>query len=336
MPVKKGITIKDLAKKLNMSVSTVSKALSNHVNISDLTKERVQQLAREWNYVPNEAARHFKQNKSFTLGVVIPDLIDQFFVAAIRGLEEIAGEHRYQVVIAQSHEDADKEERIIKNLISNRVDGVIITISKSTKKSELFTRLEQNGIPVVFLARSFGQPLFNNVIADNIQAGSLAIDYLYQLGHRRIAHLMGPNILSTSHERFMGYKKALKKLKIDFDPHLLREVDFSEQKTHQLMKELLTADNPPTAFFVFKSYVSLDAINYIKSYHPGLLDTIDIIGFGNLPLIKYLDAKPRASLDENAYEMGLTAAGLLMELINNPAESTRPVSIKIPCELIIH
>ncbi len=232
-----------------MSVSTVSKALSNHANISNLTKERVHRLAREWNYVPNEAARHFKQNKSFTLGVVIPDLIDQFFVAAIRGVEEIAGKHKYQVIIAQSHEDAEKEEQIIKNLISNRVDGVIITISKNTNKTELFTQLEQNGIPVVFLTRSFGQPLFNNVTADNIYAGELATNYLYQLGHRRIAHLMGPKTLSTSHQRFEGYIKGLEKLKIGFDPGLLREVDFSEEQTHQAIKELLKIKNPPTAFF---------------------------------------------------------------------------------------
>ncbi len=336
MPVKKGVTIKDIAKKLNMSVSTVSKALSNHANISDLTKERVRRLAKDWNYVPNEAARHFKQSKSFTLGVVIPDLIDQFFVAAIRGVEEIAGKHKYQVIIAQSHEDPDKEEQIIKNLISNRVDGVIITISKNTNKSDLFTQLEQNGIPVVFLTRSFGQPIFNNVTADNIHAGSLAIDYLYQLGHRRIAHLMGPKILSTSHQRLEAYKKALEKLKIDFDLQLLREIDFSEEKTHQAMRELLKVKNPPTAFFVFKTYVSLDAINYVKIHHPKLLPKIDIIGFGNLPLIKYLDIKPKASLEENSYEMGLKAASLLMKLINNPTGSEPPVSIKIPCELIIH
>jgi LacI family transcriptional regulator len=334
--VKKGVTIKDIAKKLNMSVSTVSKALSNHANISNLTKERVHRLAREWNYVPNEAARHFKQNKSFTLGVVIPDLIDQFFVAAIRGVEEIAGKHKYQVIIAQSHEDAEKEEQIIKNLISNRVDGVIITISKNTNKTELFTQLEQNGIPVVFLTRSFGQPLFNNVTADNIYAGELATNYLYQLGHRRIAHLMGPKTLSTSHQRLEGYIKGLEKLKIGFDPGLLREVDFSEEQTHQAIKELLKIKNPPTAFFVFKTYVSLDAINYIKINHPKLLQKIDIIGFGNLPLIKYLDIKPKASLEENSYEMGLQSATLLMKLINNPADPGPPVSIKIPCELIIH
>lgn len=319
-----------------MSVSTVSKALSNHANISTLTKERVQQLASEWNYVPNEAARHFKQNKSFTLGIVIPDLIDQFFVAAIRGVEEIAGKHKYQVIIAQSHEEADKEEQILKNLISNRVDGVIITISKNTNKTELFTQLQQNGIPVVFLTRSFGQPLFNNVTADNVQAGGLAINYLYQLGHRRIAHLMGPKILSTSHQRLEGYKKALGKLKIDFDPLLLKEVDFSEAQTHQAMKDLLKIKNPPTAFFVFKTYVSLDAINYIKIHHPRLLHKIDMIGFGNLPLIRYLDAKPRASLDENPYQMGLKAATLLMKIIGNPVESSSPVSIKIPCKLITH
>lgn len=318
-----------------MSVSTVSKALSNHANISDLTKERVKRLAKEWNYVPNEAARHFKQNKSFTLGVVIPNLIDQFFVAAINGVEEIAGKHKYQVIIAQSHEDPEKEAQIIQNLISNRVDGIIITISKDTKNTALFTRLKETGIPVVFLTRSFGQSVFNNVTADNVDAGELAVDYLYHLGHRRIAHLMGPQTLSTSFERLEGYKKALEKLHLPFDPQLLKAVDFSEAQTHQVMNELLQLKNPPTAFFVFKTYVSLDAINYIKKNRPKLLQKIDFIGFGNLPLIKYLDTKPKASLEENSYEMGLKAAGLLMKLISNAADTT-PASIKIPCKLIIH
>ena len=115
--MKKGVTIKDIAKKLNMSISTVSKALSNDINISAFTKERVQNLAKEWSYIPNEAARHFKLNKSFTIGLIIPDLLDQFYVLAINGVEKIAEKEKYNVIISQSHEDVGKEENILSALL---------------------------------------------------------------------------------------------------------------------------------------------------------------------------------------------------------------------------
>ncbi|WP_300598919.1 LacI family DNA-binding transcriptional regulator [Niabella sp.] len=335
--MKKGVTIKDIAAKLNMSVSTVSKALNDNSSISTMTKERVVNLANEWNYVPNEAARHFKQSKSFTLGLVIPDLLDQFYVLAINGVEAVAGANKYQVIVAQSHEDTEKEEQIIQNLISSRVDGVIIAISKNTKKTGLFQRLEQTGIPVVFLSRSLNDPGFDAVVTDNEHAAELAIDYLVKKQHRRIAHLMGPAALGTSHLRHEGYRRALEKQGIPYDPELVREIDFSVTQTDHMMEALFALPDPPTAFFTFKSYVSLDALRFVKERYPKRLQQIDMVGFGNLPLIQYLDHKPSASIDENSFEMGITAAELLLKHIDHTADTPLPVStVRIPCKLIIH
>lgn len=335
--MKKGITIKDIAAKLNMSVSTVSKALNNHPSISDFTKERVIKLAEEWNYVPNEAARNFQQSRSFTLGLIIPELLDQFYVLAINGVETVAEKNKYQVIVAQSHEDADKEELIIKNLISTRVDGVIIAISKNTKKTELFDQLERTGIPVVFLSRSLNDSGFDSIATDNENAAELAIDFLYKKGHRRIAHLMGPKALKTSHMRLEGYRHALEKRKIAFEEELVTETDLSPEKTNEAVTKLLSLTKPPTALLTFKNYMSLDAINTIREKFPERMDAIDIVGFGNLPLIQYLDHKPTASIDENSYEMGVKAAELLLKHIQHEEETPLPVStIKVPCKLIVH
>src|SRR5215207_5409330 len=167
--MKKGVTIKDIARKLNMSVSTVSKALSNDLSISILTRERVKNLAEEWNYIPNEAARHFKLNKSFTLGLIIPDLLDQFFVLAINGVEQIAADEKYHVILSQSHESEIKEERIVDLMIRNRVDGVIAVIAKNTKDMSSFQKLINIGIPVVFFTRPPKGSCYNYVYANSMQ-----------------------------------------------------------------------------------------------------------------------------------------------------------------------
>src|SRR6185437_1453681 len=142
-------TLKDIARKLNMSISTVSKALNNNVDISPLTKERVQKQASEWNYIPNDTARHFKLNKSFTIGLIIPDLLDRFYVLAINGIEEIAAKENYNIIITQSHEDITREENIASIMIRNRVDGVIVAITKNTVDMAALEKFKLVGIPVM-------------------------------------------------------------------------------------------------------------------------------------------------------------------------------------------
>ena len=335
--MKKGVTIKDIARKLNMSVSTVSKALSNDQSISTLTRERVQQQAKEWNYIPNEAARHFKLNKSFTIGLIIPNLLDQFYVLAINGVEGIAEKKNYNVILTQSHEDVINEEKITNMMIRNRVDGVIVAITKNTVNMLLFQKLISIGIPVVFIAREPQSQSFSFVSSNNQEGAFDATVFLIKKGHHRIAHIMGPESMQTSQVRFEGYKQALLEHGIPFDNALVKVADFSEKSTAEVMNELMALAEPPTGVFTFKNYITLDAIEFLKDNYPAQLDTIDFVGFGNLPLLQYLDHKPAASIEENSFEMGNQAAQLLFRMIEEKTdEQSEGENIKIPCVLVVH
>jgi DNA-binding LacI/PurR family transcriptional regulator len=334
--MKKGITIKDIAKKLNMSVSTVSKALNNDPTISTLTKERVHQLAKDLHYVPNEAARNFKLNKSFTIGIIIPNLIDQFFILAINGVEAIAEKENYNVILAQSHEDVSKEEKITNVMIRNRVDGVIVTITKNTVDMLLFENLMAMGIPVVFIAREPASPAFSYVLSDNVEGGFKATNFLIEKGHHRIAHIMAPQAMLTSQMRLQGYKNALVKNNLPIDNRLIKEVDFSTESIANAMKELMELSSPPTAIFVFKTYIIFDAIDFLKKNYSAEADKMDFVGFGNLPLLKYLDHKPIASIEESSRHMGEEAARLLFKMINEPSEDQEPQRIEVASQLVVH
>jgi LacI family transcriptional regulator len=337
LAMKKGVTIKDIAKKLHMSVSTVSKALNNNPSIGAFTKERVQLLAKEWNYIPNEAARHFKLNKTFTLGLIIPDLLDQFYVLAINGVEKVAGEEQYNVILSQSHEDPQQEEKIVDVMIRNRVDGLIVAITKHTKDMYSFQKLTDMGIPVVCMARTARGTSFNYVSSDNEEGAMKATEFLLKKGHQRVAYLMGPDSMQTSHTRLEGYRQALAKHKIPYDPALVKMVDLTAKSTANAMQRLMKMESPPTGIFAFKNYMALDAIDYLKNKYPEKLNEIDFVGFGNLPMLEYLDHKPIASIDENSYEMGIEATKLLFRIIRSADKESGEEAehIKVPCKLVV-
>jgi len=336
--MKKGVTLKDIATRLNMSISTVSKALSGDASISELTKQRVIKLSSDWNYVPNEAARHFKLNKTFTLGLIIPDLLDQFFVLAINGVEQIAAQQKYNVIVSQSHEDAAHESKIVDIMIRNRVDGVIVAISKDTDDTSAFQKLVDFGIPVVFFSRSPQDPSFNYVTANNEDGAMKAMDFLFLHDHRRIAHIMGPAAMPVSQIRLDGYRKALAKRGLEYDEALVKATDFTPDGTWGIMRELMQLKDPPTAIFTFKNYISLDVIRFLKKFYPQALGEIDIVGFGNLPILQHLDHKPSASIDENSYTMGSEAARLIFRILDAQQfdEPTEPQHIKVSCKLVVH
>ena len=336
--MKKGVTLKDIAQKLHMSISTVSKSLNNDFSISSMTKERVKKLAADWNYIPNEAARHFKQNKTYTLGLILPNMLDQFFVLAINGVEKVAAMEKYNVIISQSHEDPVTEEKIVDLMKRNRVDGVIVAITKKTQDMSPFQKLENIGIPVVFFARPPKVDFFDYVTADNEGGAFKATEFLIKKKHERIGHLMGPESLAVSYIRLQGYKTALQKNKIRFDPDLVKVVDLTEESTFLAMSQFMKMKSPPTAIFTFKNYISLDAIEYLKKKFPAKLKKIDFAGFGNLPLFRYLDHKPLASIEENSYQIGFEAAQLLFRNINSEESEEKEIShhIKVPCKLVIH
>ena len=333
--MEKGKTLKDIARKLNMSISTVSKALNNDISISALTKERVQQQAREWNYVPNESARNFKLNKSSTLGLIIPDLLDPFYVLAINGIEEIASKENYNLILTQSHEDIVKEENVVNIMIRSRVDGVILAITKNTVDMSFLEKFKLVGIPVMCIVREPQNHSCNYVSLNNKHGAFQATRHLIKRGHTRIAHIMGPETLQISQVRFEGYKQAMEKYNLPLDNQLVKKVDFSRKDTEKAMSELMKLENPPTAIFTFKNDITLDAIGFLKRKYPTKLDFIDFTDFGILPLFDYLDHKPVASIEENFYEVGKQAAELLFQMIKEENNSLSPQNIEIPCKLVI-
>jgi DNA-binding LacI/PurR family transcriptional regulator len=207
-------TLKEIAKRLKFSVSTVSRALHDHPSIGLRTKMQVQQLAKELNYEPNQTALFFKQQKTYSIGVILPNLKEEFFSQAINGIEDVAKTHKYSVLIGQSHDDIDQEKQIATAMKNHRVDGLIVSISKHTKNYEHLTGLDKYNIPVVFFDRVPDLPAVHKV-ASNFNTGTRqAIEFLISKGHRRIGVINGPEEMKSSKERIHTYMDVLQRKKI--------------------------------------------------------------------------------------------------------------------------
>ncbi|UKJ07945.1 LacI family DNA-binding transcriptional regulator [Solitalea lacus] len=329
-------TIKEIAQKLNISVSTVSKAIHNHPSIGLTTKERVQKLAKELNYVPNQAALHLKHQKSSVIGVILPKLIDQFFSLTVNGIEDYALKNNYNVFTTQSHESLTREKELVAIMQRAQVDGVIVAVSKETTSYDHFNALENAGIPVVYFVRQPKEAMLHNWVSSNVyEAAGKAVDFLIAQGHTRIAHLKGPDSLLTSKHRYDGYMEALGRNNIAYDADLVKICDLTKAGTQKAMKELLQVDEPPTAVLCFKDYMVLDAMQFLRKQSQTNQKKIEFIGFGNLPMFEYFDEKPLASLDERPYEIGEKAISLLLKLINGATEEGIQ-NINLECKLIVH
>ncbi|AQG80613.1 LacI family DNA-binding transcriptional regulator [Spirosoma montaniterrae] len=335
--MKKGVTLKDLARELRLSVSAVSKALRNDPEISPATSQRVTELAQTWNYVPNEAARRLKQSRTFTIGVIIPDLFDQFYALALPGIEESAVQHRYNVLITQTHEDLNKEQQLIETMLRNRVDGIIIASTSHTYKTDFVRRLNAFGIPVVFLMRNARDRSHYSVTNDSFTGSRQAVAYLIAQGHRRVAHLRGPYSLATSQIRHDGYQQALHDHQIPYDPYLVQTSDLTTESTFDCMQALMRLPDPPTAMLTFKSYVTLDAIEFLKTHYPERVNTISFVGFGTLPLLKYINYRPLASVEADPFTVGAEAFRLLLhQLTHNTDLDLTDRNVRVPCLLTVY
>ncbi|MFA4868732.1 MAG: LacI family DNA-binding transcriptional regulator [Pedobacter sp.] len=313
MKPEKPTTIKEIAKLLKVSVSTVSRALNDHPSIGLTTKMRVKKLASEMNYEPNQKAIQFLHGKSFIIGVVLPELSESFFSAAISGIEDIAYKRNYTVLLAQSHDDAEKEKLLVTKMKSQRVDGLLVSVSKTTSTYEHFEVFRKLNIPVVFFDRI---PPIKDIhyVRSNLETGTFeAVNYLLKKGHRTIGLVNGPDTLVASHERKEGYIRAMTSNRLKFDPSLIVDCDLSEEGTVKAMDTLLNHRRKPTAIVTFNDYVALFAMRYTKSL--GLKD-IDFVSYANLPIINYMDHIPIASVEQFPYKQGKKAADILIDLIN--------------------
>jgi DNA-binding LacI/PurR family transcriptional regulator len=337
--VKKLPTIKEIAKRLNVSVSTVSRALHDHPSIGLRTRTQVQQVAKEINYEPNQAAIFFKQGKTFTLGVILPNLQEQYFSIAINGIEKMAIENNYNVLISQSHDDPKREKQIVETMRRNRVDGIIVSVSKNSGGDyKHFQELEQFNIPVVFFDRAPEMPNAISVTCSLKRSTVAMVDLFVQKGIKRIGFINGPGAISLTQERADGYKDGLVKNKLKEEKELIVQTDLTTIGTEKAIGKLLALKKIPGAVIAFNDYVALDAIRYARK--EGLKINKDIFfgSYANLPIIHYLDDPPIVSVEQFPFEQAEKATDILLQLINRKENNSTnlPQKIVLEGELVLH
>lgn len=308
-------TIKEIAKRLNLATSTVSRALHDHPSIGLRTRLKVQELARALNYEPNQTAIHFQQKKTFTIGIVLPELSEAFFSAAISGIEDAANKSNYMVLLGQSHDEEAREKKIVEIMKNHRVDGLIVSLAKNTGDYAHFEALKKFNIPVVFFDRIPGMDNIHYV-ACNMESGTLqAVSHLLDKGHRVIGMINGPGQLLASTQRQAGYKLAMEKKRLKFDASLIVGTDLTKEGTRVAMQQLLSNKRKVTAIVAFNDYVAQDAVQYAVEQGIAVNKDLTFVSYANLPLSSYMAFPPIASVEQYPYEQGYKATEILLSLL---------------------
>jgi|SRR5579859_4066600 len=309
-------TVKEMAQHLNVSESTVYRALLDHHNIGLGMKIKVRELAEKWNYQRNERAALFKQGKTNTIGVILPEFSESFFSTALSGIEDTAGKHNWSIMIGQSHDRKDREKEILANMKRKGIEGLIVSLAKDSHTYEHFDMLKRSNIPVVFFDRVPGQQDVH-FISSNIRSGTIrAIDFLYKKNHKIIGMINGPEDLSASRERADGYEKGMRENGLPFVPGLIVYSDLTVEGTNEAMRRLLSNEEKPTAIVVFNDYVAMDAIRYARERKLRINKDISFVSYANLPLMSYLATPPLASVEQYPYEQGQKATETLFRLLS--------------------
>ncbi|MGR3808926.1 LacI family DNA-binding transcriptional regulator [Jiulongibacter sp. NS-SX5] len=329
-------TLKAIADELRISISTVSRALKDHPRISNETKKKVKTLANKLHYVPNPAAMLLKQNKTYTIGVLLPSLKEEFFSLTISGIEDRLIPENFHVVISQSRDQQEREKKMIESFIMSRVDGLIASVSAETNHYGHFKLLEDYGIPVVFFDRVPRNFNAHKVRSSVNRGAKEALHFLVSKGLQKIALINGPGNLQVSDERLNGYLEAAMEHGIKTSPKYIKSINLTRSDTEAAIDELLALDDRPEAIITFNDYIALYAMAACRK--KGISPNKDIlfVSFANLPITDYLENPPVASVEQFAYDMGHKAADLLLSCINDENEQVDYKEIVIDTELIIH
>lgn len=333
----KPITIKEIARKLRISPSTVSRALNDHPSIGLVTTMRVKKLAEELNYEPNQTAIFFKQRKTFTIGVILPKLSEPFFASAISAIEEVAENKGFTVLLGQSLDNAERELNIINSFRTHRVDGILMSLGKNTTDLNFIERLRKYEIPVVFFdCVPEGVEDVPKVYCDLSTGIHEAVHAFAERGHKHIALINGPETLKASGERTLYFKKALLDNGLTFDEKYVVYSELTEESNYDAMEKLRSLADRPSAILAFNDYVTFDIIKYAKEKGIYLGHDIQIISFANYSLWKYMDNPPLASIEQYPAEQGAKAASVLFELLDNKEDVESTISDHIFASKLVY
>ncbi|MCH7408916.1 LacI family transcriptional regulator [Belliella sp. DSM 111904] len=310
------VSLKDIAKELGVSISTVSRGLKDHYDISPELKKKIKDLAEKWNYTPNPLAMGLLKQKTKTIGVIVPDIVTYFYASIISGIESKATENGYYIVIASSQESIEKEKENVKNLLDLRVDGFIVCLSQSTNSFEHFDEIGDSEIPLVFFDRICRKKEFSSVIIDNVSAAKELTMHLVENGYSNIAHIAGPSHLNISKERIEGYKYGLDQCKLPYREELLEHCDLSIDDAARATNKLLRNHPLPDAIFGVNDTVIFSAMKEIRKRNLKVPDDIALVGFTDEFHATVVEPNLTA-VTHPTFEMGREAFSLLLEEIEN-------------------
>ncbi|MGN6214174.1 LacI family DNA-binding transcriptional regulator [Parafilimonas sp.] len=327
-------TIADIAKALNVSKSTVSRALHEHSDINEQTRRAVLQMAKELDYQPNLLAKSLVQNKTNTIGIIVPEFLTYFFPTVIIGAQQIASAAGYNVIICQSQESYETEVSNANVLIANRVDGVLISMTRETKNFDHYKRFERHGIPVVFFNRVCDEMNVPKVLVNDYNGAFKATEHLIKSGYRRIAHIGGPANLRLSHNRLNGYKDALKKHKLPILDELITSCDLSKQAAIKSAKQLLELTTPPDAVFCVNDPAAIQLMLVAKNKGIDIPEDLGVVGFSNDPIAAIIEPA-LTTVEQPVAEMGRKAMQLLIDKLNGHIGKSTPAYLSLNTKLVV-
>jgi DNA-binding LacI/PurR family transcriptional regulator len=328
---KENITIKDIARELGISPSTVSRALKDHPDISKATRDAVNELAERWNYRPNPIALSLKSGSSKTIGVIIPDIVHYFFSTVISGIEDVVYQRDYNMILCQSNESWEQEVKNIRTLLSSRVDGIMASVSKSTANYDHYRSIIEKNIPLVFFDRAVEGLDTDSVVIDDETGAYKATIHLLRSGKKRIVHLSGPQQLAIARNRLNGYLRAMKEYRLTPEKEDIVKCD-DIHSAERIIPEQLKRTPRPEAFLAVNDLTAAQVLMIVKRHGLKIPQDVAVVGFTNSQ-IATLTEPGLTSVDQKGNEMGQIAAQMLLDRIEN---LNLPVQNKIiTSELVI-
>jgi DNA-binding LacI/PurR family transcriptional regulator len=330
--VKRRVSLKDIARELGVSISTVSRGLRDHPDISSELIIRIKELAGLRNYSPNPMAMGLLKQRTRMIGVIVPNLVTHFFSSVISGIEEVAEAKGYFVIVSYSNESYLKEKENIQNLLKARVEGFIVCLSQETTDYSHFEQIIDLEIPLVFFDRVCLSDKVPTVVADSFEAARGITLHFFENGARRIAYISGPDHLNISEERKRGYIQGLSDCSLEFRPEYLEKCDLSIVSATESTRRLLSLPTPPDAIFGINDSVVFSAMKEIRNF--GLSVPKDILLVGFTDEFHATVVHPMlTSVMHPTHDMGRIAAELFFELIENTGLS--PKSVELKTKLVI-
>lgn len=333
--MEKQVTIYDLARALNLSTATISRALDDSPLVKPKTREKIRAMAEKMGYRQNLIASNLRKQQSRTIGVLLHEVNSYFSTSVLAGIEKITTREKYDILIAHSGEDGGREIANTRNLFNKRVDGLIVSLAMTTTATDHFNPFFEQGIPVVFFDRVAKKMPCNKIVIDNFKAGYEATTHLLQQGYRRIAHITASLQRNVYEDRFRGYKKALTDHDIRFDPLLVESCSLNREDTLAVMDQLL--EQKPDAFFITNDFAASVCMDELQRRGIRIPHNIGVMGFNN-DILGSLISPRLSTIDYPGTLMGETAAQTLIEKIKtkkNGKAAAEHKSIVIPSTLLV-